>query len=254
MRSMNISEEGFLGIGLAVPGPVGPDGIVNGCVNLGWGPMDVSGQLSERLSDVKVVVGNDANLAALGEDWQGAGRNYSSSVVVTLGTGVGGGLVSGGRLLTGAHGVAGEIGHLRVNSLEQQQCSCSGFGCLEQYASAPGFLRLANQLMEGQLPPDFTCQQLFDEAKAGDPVALQAVELGCGYLAQGLQAIAVTFDPQAFIIGGGVSKAGEFLLNIIRREYPRVAYYGCRDVEIVLAELGNSAGIYGAAKTLLDSL
>ena len=259
MAEKNISDD-VSGVGIGIPGPVSGDGVVNRCVNLGWGVFNVEKEFSDELGGIKVKAGNDANVAALGEAWMGAAKEYSSSVMVTLGTGVGGGVIINDEIITGAAGAAGEIGHIRVNYTEEMTCGCGNHGCLEQYCSATGIARLAkirlamNEDESGlrAIPTEnIDAKAVFDEAKKGDVVAKEVVKRACEYLAQGLQVISAVVNPEAFVIGGGVSKAGQILIDEVEYRFNQIAFHGCRNTKIILATLGNDAGIYGAMKLIL---
>ena len=260
MAEKNISADDVSGVGIGIPGPVSGDGVVNRCVNLGWGVFNVEKEFSDELGGIKVKAGNDANVAALGEAWMGAAKEYSSSVMVTLGTGVGGGVIINDEIITGAAGAAGEIGHIRVNYTEEMTCGCGNHGCLEQYCSATGIARLAkirlamNEDESGlrAIPTEnIDAKAVFDEAKKGDVVAKEVVKRACEYLAQGLQVISSVVNPEAFVIGGGVSKAGQILIDEVEYRFNQIAFHGCRNTKIILATLGNDAGIYGAMKLIL---
>jgi glucokinase len=260
MAEKNISADDVSGVGIGIPGPVSGDGVVNRCVNLGWGVFNVEKEFSDELGGIKVKAGNDANVAALGEAWMGAAKEYSSSVMVTLGTGVGGGVIINDEIITGAAGAAGEIGHIRVNYTEEMTCGCGNHGCLEQYCSATGIARLAkirlamNEDESGlrAIPTEnIDAKAVFDEAKKGDVVAKEVVKRACEYLAQGLQVISAVVNPEAFVIGGGVSKAGQILIDEVEYRFNQIAFHGCRNTKIILATLGNDAGIYGAMKLIL---
>ncbi len=255
----NYPYDEFEGIGIGVPGAVGSDGIVHGCVNLGWGEKNVKEEM-ESLSGLTVAVGNDANVAALGEMWMGAGKGHRDVVMVTLGTGVGGGVIVDGRLVTGAHGFGAEIGHLRVNMHEKEDtCNCGKMGCLEQYCSATG---IARQTVKALAASDetsvlrdvenITTKDVFDAAKASDAFAIKQVEVFGRRLARGLSFVAGVVDPEIFVIGGGVSKAGSIVTEVVKRYYNDYVYGLQRNVEFVLAQLGNDAGIYGCAKLVLQ--
>ncbi|MCR5194811.1 MAG: ROK family glucokinase [Pseudobutyrivibrio sp.] len=258
MEEKNLSKDDVWGVGIGIPGPVSGDGVVNRCVNLGWGVFNVEQEFSECLGGIKVKAGNDANVAALGEAWMGAAKEYQSSVMVTLGTGVGGGVIINDEIITGAAGAAGEIGHIRVNYTEENACGCGNHGCLEQYCSATGIARLAKirlaqnedaSTLRGIEPLD--AKAVFDEAKKGDAVAKEVAKRACEYLAQGLQVISSVVNPEAFVIGGGVSKAGQYLIDEVEYRFNQIAFHGCRNTKIILATLGNDAGIYGAMKLIL---
>ena len=258
MEEKNITSDDVLGVGIGIPGPVSDEGVVNRCVNLGWGVFNVEKEFSECLGGIKVKAGNDANVAALGESWMGAAKEYSSSVMVTLGTGVGGGVILNDDIIPGAHGAAGEIGHIRVNYTEENTCGCGNHGCLEQYCSATGIARLA-KIRLAQNDDESTLRNVesldakavFDEAKKGDTVAKEIAKRACEYLAQGLQVISCVVNPEAFVIGGGVSKAGQYLIDEVEYRFNQIAFHGCKNTKIVLATLGNDAGIYGAMKLIL---
>ena len=259
MAEKNIAADDVVGVGIGVPGPVSADGVVNKCVNLGWGVFNVASELSEHLGGMKVKVGNDANVAALGEAWMGAAKDFSSSVMVTLGTGVGGGVIIDDEIVCGFKGAAGEIGHIRVNYEETDSCGCGNCGCLEQYASATGIAKLARKRLLKNSDAsslrdialeDVIAKDVFDAAKAGDAVAIEIANQAMDFLAQGLQVISAVVNPEAFVIGGGVSKAGEYLTDMVEDKFNKIAFHGCRDTKIVIAKLGNDAGMYGCMKML----
>ncbi len=256
MAEKSIAKEAVAGVGIGVPGPVDSRGIVHKCVNLGWGVLNINEELGKML-DMPVKGGNDANVAALGEMWKGGGQGFNSVVVVTLGTGVGGGIIMDGEMLTGAKGAAGEIGHIHVNDQETEVCGCGNKGCLEQYASATGIVRLANRTLAKNNRPTclkegrISAKSVWDAVKAGDAVAIDIAEQFGQYLGKGLAGVAGVVNPEAFVIGGGVSNAGEILLEYVRKNYTPYVFHASRDVEFTLATLGNDAGMYGAAKLVL---
>lgn len=256
MAEKSIEKNDVAGVGIGVPGPVDAKGIVHKCVNLGWGVFNINDELSGLLG-LPVKSGNDANVAALGEMWKGGGQGFESIVVVTLGTGVGGGIIMDGEILTGAKGAAGEIGHIHVDDDETEICGCGNKGCLEQYTSATGVVRLANRTLEKNTKPtclkagEVSAKDVWDAVKAGDEVAKEVAEQFGEYLGKGLAGVAGVVNPEAFVIGGGVSKAGEVLLDYIRKNYLPYVFHASRDVQFTLATLGNDAGIYGAAKLVL---
>lgn len=258
LRERQIHLEQVVGVGLGVPGPVLPDGQVERCVNLGWHNVNPQSQLSSFLDGILVKSGNDANVAALGEMWKGGGAGYKNLIMVTLGTGVGGGIIVGGKILTGSHGAGGEIGHLRVNPHETESCGCGGKGCLEQYASATGIVRLAKRKLEQETRNtilnrnDLSAKSVFDAVKADDSVAKEIAESFGNYLGRALANLAAVIDPSIFVIGGGVSKAGEILLEYVEKPFQENAFFANKDVRFALATLGNDAGICGAAKLVLD--
>ena len=254
---MKMSE--LCGAGIGIPGPVMPDGYVEVCVNLAVKNIYPARLMSELLGGVPAKIANDANVAALGEMWQGAGKGRDSICMVTLGTGVGGGLVNEGRIVSGMHGAGGEIGHIRVEEGEKEQCNCGGYGCLEQYTSATGIVRVARRSLEASSEPsrmreiaELSAKDVCDLAKEGDKLALSSLSYSMDRLAYALSHIALIMDPQAFVIGGGVSRAGSFLTDMIRSSL--ISYQSIVDVsryEILLAELGNDAGMYGAARLVM---
>ena len=239
-----------MGVGIGLPGPV-DRGMILGCVNLGWGIFSIVEEFSKAFHNVPVYAGNDANIAALGEYVAGAGKGMKNMIMVTLGTGVGGGIIIDGRILEGANGGAGEIGHIPVNPQEQDTCGCGKKGCLEQYASATGIVRIAEKLRKENgntaLPAGCTAKQVFDYAKEGDELAMQAVEELGRYLGLALASCACVLNPEGIAIGGGVSRAGKILLDVTEKNFQTYVFKPCRNVKFSLAELGNDAGIYGAA-------
>lgn len=255
-----IPMEDVVGAGMGVPGPVMPDGYVEVCVNLGWRDLNPQQELSALLGGLPVKSGNDANVAALGEMWQGGGKGYTDIVMVTLGTGVGGGVIIDEKIIAGKHGLGGEIGHIHVRDEEWEHCNCGGVGCVEQIASATGIAREARRKMAASDAPSalrkygdaVTAKDVLDEAKAGDAMALEVVELVGKYLGVMLAQVAMTVDPEIFVIGGGVSKAGQFLIDVIWKYYDYYSPISKNKGKIGLAKLGNDAGIYGAARLMLD--
>lgn len=258
LEEKEISLADVVGIGMGVPGPISPDGTVLKCVNLGWGIFNVE-QKMEQLIGLKAKAGNDANVAALGEMWQGGGKGYDSIVMVTLGTGVGGGVIINGQILPGIHGAAGEIGHMPMCDDETDTCGCGKKGCLEQYTSANGITRVTRKYLEAhpeevstlRAVKELNSKEIFDAAKEGDPVALKMVERTGDMLGKALAMISCVVDPEAFVIGGGMSKAGAILLDSIKEHYQKYAFHASRDTEFKGAMLGNLAGIYGGVKMVL---
>lgn len=252
-----MEKANIMGLGIGVPGPVNDQGRVQKCVNLGWGLVPVKEEL-EKLIQLPVYVGNDANVAALGELWQGGGKGFKNAVMITLGTGVGGGILLDGKIIPGSNGAGGEIGHIHVKDGEEASCGCGKKGCLEQYASATGILRSANKkLISDQRPSilkgrdSLTAKEIFDAAKLHDSVALELVhELG-DYLGRAMAHISCVVDPEVFIIGGGLSKAGNILIEAIEKYYKVYAFHASRETKITLATLENQAGIFGAADMVL---
>ena len=245
----------IVGIGLGIPGPVTDDGTVLKCANIHWPVFNVKEKLFDLTGVANIRVGNDANVAALGEMWKGGGRGFDSIVMVTLGTGVGGGVILGGKILTGTKGAAGEIGHMTVEYDEEETCKCGTKGCHEQYASATGIVRLAKKQMveTSSLAKigNLTAKDVFDEAKAGDAYALQIVDRFARYLGVALGNVAQIIDPEAFVIGGGVARAGSIITESIEKYYNDSVMFALRGKQFNLAELGNDAGIYVAVRMVL---
>lgn len=256
MEEKRLAVQEMSGIGIGIPAPVDAKGVVQNTANLGWGYKEVKREM-EELTGLPVEAGNDANVAALGEMWLGAGKGQENMIMVTLGTGVGGGVIVNGRPLVGAHGAGGEIGHLCVNYEETEHCGCGKTGCLEQYASATGIARLARKRLEKDDADTvlrgchLSAKSVFDALKEGDKVAEEIVEEFGEYLGHALANLAAVTDPAVIVIGGGVSKAGEILLGYVEKNFQKKAFFSNKDTEFVLATLGNDAGICGAAKLIL---
>ena len=257
----SIETDDILGIGMGVPGPITEDGRVLKCANLGWGIFSVADEMSKLTGVKKVKVGNDANVAALGEQWRGGGRGFDNIVMVTLGTGVGGGIIMDGKILTGENGAAGEIGHITVNPKETLTCGCGCKGCLEQYSSATGVIRMAKERLEASDKPselrkfaadEIGGKEVFDAYKAGDELAAEAVNEFAIYLGMGLGNVASVVDTQAFVIGGGLSKNGPVVIDIVKEQYKKNVMFALKNTEFRLAELGNDAGMYGAVRMVLQ--
>ena len=257
IQENQISRDTLIGIGIGVPGPVNSEGIVNRCINLGWGVFNISQALQE-LTGLPVKAGNDASVAALGESWMGGGKGCRNMVFATLGTGVGGGIVINGELVHGAYGAGGEIGHMVLNREEEETCNCGKKGCVEQYCSATGVVRLAKRYLALSDAPsvlrdmeNFTCKDVFDAGAAGDGSALAILDQVYRCLGEFLADVACVVNPEAIVLGGGVSKAGAPLLAGTEKYFREYVFHACRDVRFELAQLGNDAGAYGAFKLLL---
>ena len=253
-----LDKEEIVGAGVGVPGPADEEGNVPVAVNLHWGFVPLSKELSEK-TGLAVRVGNDANVAALGEMWKGGAVGYHNVVMVTLGTGVGGGVVHDQKIVAGRHGLGGEIGHITVNNDEIEACNCGQYGCLEQYTSATGIVRLAKRKLAKSSEetsireiPNLTAKDVFDAAKAGDAIAIGLVDEVCEILGSTLSNIACVVNPEIIVIGGGVSKAGDILLDNIKKHFVETSFMACRETKFVLAGLGNDAGMYGCVEMLLD--
>ena len=257
LEERKIRREDVAGVGMGIPAPVDSEGVVQQTANVGWGYKEVTRELSELLDGMRVEAGNDANVAAMGEMWLGAGRGEKNVVMVTLGTGVGGGVIVNGHMIVGQHGAGGEIGHICVNREEEDACGCGLHGCLEQYASATGIAKLARKALSGEheetvLHGEPSAKDVFDAVKAGDALATRIADEFGRYLGGALASIAVVADPAVFVIGGGVSKAGPVLIPFVEKAFREKAFFANKDTKIVLAELGNDAGICGAARLILS--
>lgn len=262
MAENSLQKEDVAGVGMCVPGPVDDAGVVHMAVNLGWGEFDLDDEMRKYL-DMPIFAGNDANVAALGELWKGGGKGSKNIVVVTLGTGVGGGVIVNGKILNGCNGAGGEIGHIHICDDESESCGCGNKGCLEQYASATGITRLAKRRLAKDDTPsvirntpvdEINSKVVFDAVKAGDKLAIEIAEEFGEILGKGLAGIACVTNPELFVIGGGVSKAGDVLIEYIKKNYVKYVFHGSRDAKFALATLGNDAGIFGSAKLVLDGV
>ena len=262
MEEKSLSAQQVEGVGVGVPGPVLDSRIVPiVCANLGgWGNRNVAEDLSALLDGLPVLVGNDANVAALGEIWMGAARGCRNAVMVTLGTGVGGGVIVNGKVIDGVHGAGGEIGHITVNPHETAVCGCGKRGCLEQYSSATGVVRCMNKLLEEDPDTpcvlrgtDFAAKDVFDAARSGDVLAAREVDQMTATLGMALANIAAVVDPEMFLVGGGVARAGAVLFDPLVAHYRDTAFRSCRDIPIKAASLGNDAGIYGAVRLIVGA-
>ena len=259
LTEKNISHADVEGIGIGVPGPVDSDNTVHKCINLGWGVFNVKERMNELLPEIPTVAaGNDANVATLGELWQGGGKGYDSAVMFTLGTGVGGGVIVDGKIVAGKNGGAGELGHITVEPTETVQCNCGKYGCLEQYASANGIVRLAKVMLDSCDTPSklrdmdkFTSKDICDLARDGEEMALAIVDRFGEYLGRALSFVSCTVDPDVFIIGGGMSRAGDIIVEPIMKYYRKYAFHVSTGTTASIATLGNDAGIYGCAKMVI---
>lgn len=262
MEEKSLSAQQVEGVGVGVPGPVLDSRIVPiVCANLGgWGNRNVAEDLSALLDGLPVLVGNDANVAALGEIWMGTARGCRNAVMVTLGTGVGGGVIVNGKVIDGVHGAGGEIGHITVNPHETAVCGCGKRGCLEQYSSATGVVRCMKKLLEEDPDTpcvlrgtDFAAKDVFDAARSGDVLAAREVDQMTATLGMALANIAAVVDPEMFLVGGGVARAGAVLFDPLVAHYRDTAFRSCRDIPIKAASLGNDAGIYGAVRLIVGA-
>ena len=258
LNERKIKKEEVLGVGVGVPGPVKEDGTVLGCVNLGWPVFNVSTEL-EKILGLPVKVANDANIAALGEMFKGGGKGYKNMIMVTLGTGVGGGVIINGKFLACNNGAGGEIGHISVNPHEKISCNCGKKGCLEQYASATGIVKLAKDALEKENCEsklrdikEITAKDIFDFAKENEQLSLEVVDKFASILGRALANISCICDPEVFVIVGGVSKAGDILIDKVKQYYRENAFHATVDTKFKVAKLGNDAGIFGGAKLALE--
>ena len=259
LEDKKISKEQIIGIGIGVPGPVDDAGVVNRCGNLGWGVFNVHTALGE-LTGFPIKAGNDANVAALGEAWKGGAVGCDNMVLATFGTGVGGGIVVNGKPVNGVHGAAGEIGHVVVERDEKEPCTCGKYGCVEMYCSATGVVRLAKRRMAQDQRhsvlreiDNLTCKDVFDAGNRGDALALDVLEQVYTYMGQFLAAVCCVTDPEVVVLGGGVSKAGQPLLEGAKRYFDKYIFHASASIRFALATLGNDAGAYGAFKLILDA-
>ena len=258
MQEKRMAKEDILGIGMAAPGPVTADGVLQNAVNIGWGSVKLGEEAEKIIGISPVRIGNDARVAALGEAAFGAGKDAESMLMVTLGTGVGGGIVLNGKILTGVSGVAGEIGHMTIDPYETEYCSCGKKGCLEQYASATGMVRIAERFLQESKEDSvlrrvekITAKNLWDAAKNGDALADEITDFVCSRLGAAIANAIYLVDTEMVVIGGGVSSAGQLLLEKVEKAYQERVFAHSRNKKFVLAKLGNDAGIMGAAALIL---
>ena len=246
--------------GIGLPGPIYEDGYLPRCVNLGLGACHPADLLSKLLG-VPVKAGNDANVAALGEVYYGAAKGYENAALFTLGTGVGGGIIVKSQIVAGNHGVGGEVGHFVVNPDEEDACNCGNHGCLEQYASATGIVRTAKKLLESTDKPStlrnldkVTAKAVCDEARNGDAIALEALECFGKYMGLAMSYVQLTSDPDIMLLGGGVSRAGQILLDVIEKYLVKYTHIAEKHAKLAIATLGNDAGAYGAAALAFSAI
>ena len=257
INERGLTKENIDGVGIGIPGPVNDKGEVPLAVNLHWGFKAVASELS-ALTGLHAKAANDANIAALGEAWKGAAEGSRNVILATLGTGVGGGIIVDGKIISGHHGAGGEIGHAVVNHDELRPCNCGNHGCLEQYTSATGIVRVANDILEESTEDSkmrhvekLTAKDVLDFYKEGDALAVRTMEKVGEVLGGAMAMFACVTDPEAIVIGGGVSKAGKALTDCIQKYYQKYAFAPCKNTPIILASLGNDAGIYGAARMVI---
>ena len=259
MARHGIDRADVLGVGAGIPGPVRSDGVVNRCVNLGWGVFNVNEALA-AVTGFPVESANDANVAALGEAWRGGGKGYRDVLFVTLGTGVGGAVIADGKIVAGANGAGGELGHMVIRPQEPEACACGRHGCVQQYVSATGIVRVVKQWLDANPEAEtalrgaekLTAKIIFDVAAAGDAAAQTALLDVYDAFGFFLAAGCTVTDPEVIVIGGGVSKAGQPLLDGAKQGFEKYVFYPNVGTKFALATLGNDAGIYGCCKLILD--
>ena len=259
LSDANAPIEALRGIGLAVPCPIPEDGEIKLAANITFDQHGLTDTLAAVFPNAAVKFENDANAAALGEAWQGTAAGKKSMVMVTIGTGVGGGVVVDGKIISGVNGAGGEIGHMNMNPDEDRTCGCGGHGCLEQYSSATGVV--SNYKIEcakhGVEPVELSgpsdSRAVFQACREGDEVALAAMDTMARYLGRALAIIASVVDPEAFVLGGGASASADVYLERLKGYYQRYALAVCRDTPIEIATLGNDAGVIGAAYVALQA-
>ena len=251
LEEKSIHKNNVVGIGFGIPGPV-VNNVVYKCTNLGWDVLNVKEEFGKLLDWNPVIAAtNDANAAALGELYNCKNPNITSSVMFTLGTGVGGGIILNNTVLNGVNGGAGELGHIKIDTVHQYKCNCGGIGCLETVASATGVVRLANEYLNNMdsvlKGAEIDAKAVFDAAKAGDELALKVVNEVGDYIGKAAAFVAAVVDPDAFIIGGGVSRAGKILMDVIEASYLKYTFHISKNTPFILASLGNDGGMLGAA-------
>ena len=252
-KEMGIALEEVVGLGFGTPGPVTEDGVAICPANLDWINKPVAKELSD-LTGLPCKGGNDVNVAGLGELWRGGAKGYKNAVVVPIGTGVGAAIIVNGKIIAGSTGAAGEVGHIHVDNEIEESCGCGATGCVEQFSSATGLVRMAKKLLREtdretvlRNLENVTAKDVIDAAKAGDKAADEIFDKFCNCLGYSLAATAAVIDPEIFILGGGVSKAGQILVERVQEYFKKYVWPGRRNIPFALAKLGNDAGIYGAA-------
>ncbi|MFK3958456.1 ROK family glucokinase [Guptibacillus hwajinpoensis] len=258
MEELNVSRKKFSGIGMGAPGFIEMDsGFIYHAVNIGWRDFPLKDKL-EVETGLPVIIDNDANIAALGEMWRGAGDGARDLLCVTLGTGVGGGIITNGTIIHGTNGMAGEIGHITSIPDGGAQCNCGKTGCLETVASATGVVRIAMEKLMShqdsvlfhtyQEKNEITSRDIFEGAKAQDPYAVEVVNNVTFHLGLAIANLANSLNPSKIVIGGGVSKAGEALLTPLKKQFEKYALPRVREgADFAIATLGNDAGVIGGA-------
>ena len=255
-KMLNSEKSGWAdvsGIGVGVPGPVLHGRFVPLAVNLGWKNRDVFEDIRKLTGVEKIKVENDAKAAALGEYWKGGWESSHSAVMITIGTAVGGAVIMDGKVLSGAFGAAGELSHIQVNPAETVPCACGKYGHLQQYVSTEGILRRFHEKNAGKnLVNEISVKDIFDLARDGEVTAMETVDETAEILGSAMAAVSCVIDPELYLIGGGVSRAGDFLLEKLRNEFRKHALPVSAEARIEAAKTGNDAGIYGAVKSVLN--
>ena len=260
VAAAGVAMDEVVGVGMGVPGPVTEDGVIMKAINLGWGVFNIEEEVT-RLTGLPCKAGNDANVAALGEMYKGAAAGNDDVVMITFGTGVGGGIIVDGKIVAGKNGAAGEIGHMPINPAESEPCSCGNCGCLEQYASASGLANTAQRLLKAfeintslRNYEPLTSKEIFQAYAEGDMLATSLVEdWGCT-VGRACATLGIVTNPDVFVLGGGLSKAGQVLIDLVEKNYNQYVFHAARGTKFVLATLGNDAGIYGGVKLALDMM
>lgn len=258
LQENGLAFEDIQGVGVGIPGPVLHASTVTGGTNLGWQTINIAETLAPHFPNADIRCSNDANAAALGEVLSGAGQGIRDAVMITIGTGIGAGIIIDGKIHNGAFGGGGEIGHLHVNDRETRKCGCGHTGCLEQYCSAPGIVREAKRfLAEFNTPSilrgknNLTSKDVLDAARSGDAAACIIADRTGDLLGKACSWVSCVLDPALYIFGGGVSNAGDVLLGRIQKAYRKYAFHVSGNAAFRLAALGSDAGIHGAARLVL---
>lgn len=258
IRTHNLQKEEILGVGVGIPGPVNSDGVVNNCVNFGWGVFNIDSALS-NLSGLRVRASNNANLAALGECWKGSGTQNMAFAVMN--TGLGGALVCDGKVVFGAHGGGGELGHMLINKAEKEPCKCGKRGCVEQYVSPGGIVRVARRFLHNnrmpsrlRLHPIFDFREVLNAYDSGDKAAIEIMKQVFDYAGQFLANVSCVTNPDTIVLGGEFCRMGQSVLTGIEEAFKKYAFHANKQVHFQFAELGTDACIYGAFKLILDAV
>lgn len=258
LKKSNVDDLAVKGVGIGVPGGVINETFVPLCVNLNIKELDIGKIFKSEFENAIVKVNNDANVAALGEISFGIAKDFNDAIMITLGTGVGGGVIINNQILQGNLGLSGEVGHMVVDRDEQYPCSCGKYGCLEQYCSARGVVALAKRIYNEYVNTnlnilDFECRDVFELAKTGDELCNIVVDKFVDILAFSLANLASVLDTECFILGGGVSKSADFFKDKLIDKFNKYLLVGQKNkIKILIAKLGNDAGIYGAARMVVD--